>query len=588
MLIARCVLGVSIDEATAFSPLFEGPSVPDTECASPFIDALSLLDVDARTRIVASASLHFLKAGMLDARVRSLLRLFSDALNVSWALIAAAEDAYILNPRQDYTRVRDSHSDPPPASPLMPPSEPPPPPTTARVPGGGAGRAFAVGGATVLGALALGLTGGLAAPALIAGAGFFASVTASAIGAGAVAGAATAVATAAGAVTASTTGAVIVFASFGAAGAVSSGRAMIHRTGSASSHLVCLSNVAATSTSNTGGGFAVTIVVSGLCFTDSAGPDLQWFFTPWGGVENREVPLNAPVTVHCAKEADALRDSSPLPAETSEWAPRRTSDGWWRRRFRGGQLLALVFDPAELAALSDMLDKQIRAALQSTALSQALKMTALHTLLAAWTLPSYVLSALTMIDNPWSVAAARATDAGHTLAMDILQGAHGRRPISLIGFGLGAVVCFTAACDIAAATAAASTPPLLAFAVEADAAARSRPLEAAAILQDVVLMGAPLPTELGEWAAVRRAASGRVVNCYTTNDLVLTFMYRLRTGRFACAGLSVIGGDKARAPVSEHAPHVWRGIESFDVSDIVTGHLGYPSAMEAVSVRIGL
>jgi surfactin synthase thioesterase subunit len=225
-----------------------------------------------------------------------------------------------------------------------------------------------------------------------------------------------------------------------------------------------------------------------------------------------------------------------------------------------------------------MLDKQVRMALQSTAVNHALALTALHALLAAWTLPAYVLSALAMIDNPWSIAVARATDAGHTLATEILRGCHGRRAVTLMGYGLGAVVCFTAAKDIAAA-AATQLPP-------AHVASENGTLSAHQLLQDIILMGAPVSTSREDWLALRRVASGRVCNCFSSNDLVLRYTYRLREHKIACAGLGVIGGGEAEISADALAPALWNGIESFDVTDLVAGHLYWPSVVDVLCERM--
>ena len=615
--ISTAVLCASTDDAAAFSPLFTSESTgslpPDLDCASPFLDKISTLDMATRTFIITSIVRHYLSSSSsirlqyYDARVRSLVRLFSNALGISWASITVFEDDIFNNnlklvAQTINTETTTTQTDA----------------TTPRTSKNTIARALAVGSAATLGAIALGLTGGLAAPALIAGASFFATVTASALGAGAAAGAASAVATTA---IASTTGAAIAFGGFGAAGAVTAGRAMMNRTAGASSRLVCLSSaeeeftqIALTqararvspppkvgdSDKNDDDddeeeedagkkGFAVTIVSAGLCF----GSNVFWFFSPFGGIENADARIAAAVLLSDnsspPQAASAVATST---TSTSEWAPKRTSAGWWRRRIGGGRLLALVFDPKELSSLSEMLDKQVRAALQSAALSQALKLTALNILLAAWTLPSYVLSALTMVDNPWSVAIVRAVDAGHVLANDILNGSYGQRPVSLIGYGLGAVVCYTAALDIAKVAKAATTATATATTTTTTTTAAGDSTEevclAATVLLDVILMGAAVGTNLDEWTSIRNVTSGRVINCFTSNDLVLFYMYRLREGRLACAGLSVIGNDGEASTSAAAAASVWGGIESFDVSDLVAGHLYYPAAIEAIAERIGL
>lgn len=46
------------------------------------------------------------------------------------------------------------------------------------------------------------------------------------------------------------------------------------------------------------------------------------------------------------------------------------------------------------------------------------------------------------IDNPWSVCQRRSAQVGRHLAEVLLQRQHGRRPVTLIGFSLGARVIY--------------------------------------------------------------------------------------------------------------------------------------------------
>jgi hypothetical protein len=52
--------------------------------------------------------------------------------------------------------------------------------------------------------------------------------------------------------------------------------------------------------------------------------------------------------------------------------------------------------------------------------SEALKQTLLSSLLAAWTWPSYVVSALSFIDSDWAMCLDRAVKAGKLLAETLL------------------------------------------------------------------------------------------------------------------------------------------------------------------------
>uniref|UniRef100_A0AC34G7S0 Transmembrane and coiled-coil domain-containing protein 4 n=1 Tax=Panagrolaimus sp. ES5 TaxID=591445 RepID=A0AC34G7S0_9BILA len=58
----------------------------------------------------------------------------------------------------------------------------------------------------------------------------------------------------------------------------------------------------------------------------------------------------------------------------------------------------------------------------------------------AW--PVALLSASSVIDNPWNVCVSRATEVGEHLADILLARHHGKRPITLIGFSLGARVIY--------------------------------------------------------------------------------------------------------------------------------------------------
>jgi hypothetical protein len=243
-----------------------------------------------------------------------------------------------------------------------------------------------------------------------------------------------------------------------------------------------------------------------------------------------------------------------------------------------GAAFAAVWEPPALRAVSVYISTSLQSLLASQALSQALAHTALQALLAAWTLPSYAASALSLIDAPWAVASARADEAGRLLAEALLAGVHGaRRPVSLLGYGLGARLVFACATRIAQAAAAAAAAPRRTAGAAAAAAAGAAPRrtagEAAAaaeeeeeeeaagassstaafrlpkagavdpsgLLHDVVLLGAPLPADPAAWAAVRRVAAGRVISGYSCGDMVLRLVYRSAALRWQVAGLGPIG-----------------------------------------------
>jgi len=89
-----------------------------------------------------------------------------------------------------------------------------------------------------------------------------------------------------------------------------------------------------------------------------------------------------------------------------------------------------------------------------------------------------------LIDNPWNNALDRAKAAGGVLADMLIRRQLGVRPITLIGFSLGARVIFYALIELAKH-------------------------KAFGIVQDVFLLGATLTTPTEAWCQARSVVSGR-------------------------------------------------------------------------------
>jgi hypothetical protein len=82
------------------------------------------------------------------------------------------------------------------------------------------------------------------------------------------------------------------------------------------------------------------------------------------------------------------------------------------------------------------------------------------------------------------------------------------------------------------------------------------------IVENVVYIGSPLPAQkISSWLAIRSVVSGRVVNCYARDDWVLGFVYRGGSLEWGVSGLQKVDCIS--------------GIENFDVSEFVSGHLQY-------------
>ena len=154
-----------------------------------------------------------------------------------------------------------------------------------------------------------------------------------------------------------------------------------------------------------------------------------------------------------------------------------------------------------------------------------------------------------LIDNPWSNALDRAKAAGRILA-DVLVNRHlGVRPITLIGFSLGARVIFYALLELARQ-------------------------KAFGVVQDVFILGTTVTAPTRTWIAARSVVAGRLVNGYARNDWVLNYLFRATSG-----GLNTVAGLR---PV-ENVP----GLENVDVTDKIAGHMSYRTFMPLILDQLG-
>lgn len=154
-----------------------------------------------------------------------------------------------------------------------------------------------------------------------------------------------------------------------------------------------------------------------------------------------------------------------------------------------------------------------------------------------------------LIDNPWSNALDRAKAAGRVLADVLIQRHLGVRPITLIGFSLGARVIFYALLELAKQ-------------------------KQFGIVQDVFLLGATLTVSQKQWCETRSVISGRYVNAYAKNDWVLNYLFRASSGAVGTvAGLRPIEGVP--------------GLENVDVTDKIAGHMSYRTFMPLILDQLG-
>ena len=116
--------------------------------------------------------------------------------------------------------------------------------------------------------------------------------------------------------------------------------------------------------------------------------------------------------------------------------------------------------------------------------------------MSALQLPIVLTKLSYLIDNPWTVSMARANAAGLILADSLIDRHLGLRPLTLVGFSLGARVIFSALRELARRG-------------------------AFGIVQNVFLFGSPIVANRDEYIRVRSLISGRFVNGYASNDWIL-------------------------------------------------------------------
>jgi pimeloyl-ACP methyl ester carboxylesterase len=122
--------------------------------------------------------------------------------------------------------------------------------------------------------------------------------------------------------------------------------------------------------------------------------------------------------------------------------------------------------------------------------------TILTALMTAMTLPLALTKLSYLIDNPWVVSQARADMAGLILADSLIDRNLGTRPITLVGFSLGARVIFSCLKELATRG-------------------------AFGLVQNVYMFGTPVVAKTDEYIKARSVVPGRFVNGYATNDWIL-------------------------------------------------------------------
>lgn len=213
-----------------------------------------------------------------------------------------------------------------------------------------------------------------------------------------------------------------------------------------------------------------------------------------------------------------------------------------------GDVFSILWEPEMIQETGSAL-KILTGEILSQTVQTVLQHTVMTALMSGLQWPIILTKLGYLIDNPWNNALDRARAAGSVLAQLLIQRHLGVRPITLIGFSLGARVIFYALLDLAKA-------------------------KAFGIVQDVFLLGATLTASTSTWCNARSVVSGRFVNAFARHDWVLNYLFRATSG-----GLNTVAGLR---PI-ENVP----GLENVDVTDKISGHMSYRAFMPLILDQLG-
>ncbi|KAM5249014.1 transmembrane and coiled-coil domain-containing protein 4 [Ctenodactylus gundi] len=235
----------------------------------------------------------------------------------------------------------------------------------------------------------------------------------------------------------------------------------------------------------------------------------------------------------------------------------RTFSAPWAALAHSREQYCLAWEAKYLMELGNALET-ILSGLANMVAQEALKYTVLSGIVAALTWPASLLSVANVIDNPWGVCLHRSAEVGKHLAHILLSRQQGRRPVTLIGFSLGARVIY--------------------FCLQEMAQEKG----CQGIIQDAVLLGAPVEGDPKHWEPLRKVVAGRMVNGYSRSvhascrgDWLLSFVYRTSSVRLRVAGLQPV-------PLQD------RRMENVDLSSVVSGHLDYAKQMDVILKAVGI
>ncbi|TDH67266.1 hypothetical protein CCR75_001870 [Bremia lactucae] len=218
----------------------------------------------------------------------------------------------------------------------------------------------------------------------------------------------------------------------------------------------------------------------------------------------------------------------------------------WKDRFPQGDQYCLVWEEAGLRRFGKSMRTFAAEQVSSYATTEFVRYTALAALFTAVAIPRVILRLADIIDNVWTITMNAADTSGRMLADALRKREQGLRPVTLVGYGMGARLIFSCLKELA----------------------KSELIDVSCgIVENAILLGSPVSMAREDWANARRVVSGRLINGYSEKDWMLGIMYRYQGWELHSAGI---------------APIDIAGVENVDLSAIIGGHLEYKSKIGAI------
>ena len=248
----------------------------------------------------------------------------------------------------------------------------------------------------------------------------------------------------------------------------------------------------------------------------------------------------------------------------------------------GGDALALRFESRCLYNLGNLLTNYLKSQIKNWAITEA-GTVVIGAAFATLALPLKLTRWSGWIDNTWAMCTIRADQAGEMLAILLASRTHGRRPVTLIGFGMGARLIFKCLTCLAKMGA-----------------------NGLGIVESAILLGTPVSADAALWSEAASVCGYRLVNGFSRNDWVLGFVYRCGTLLRTVAGLCPITPDgkqhagddsseeqnsAARAAVGldeDETPPLHSAIENLDLTGVIKGHWDYRDKLPELVKICGL